>query len=77
MADNQSTIALSHNPEFYKWTKHFNVKFHYQRAVLNAGEIGLQYVLTEEQATDSLTKLLGPMAFVKFCSLLGIEALET
>jgi transposase InsO family protein len=77
MADNQSAIALSRNPEFHKRTKHFNVKFHYQRAVLNAGEIGLQYVPTEEQAADGLTKPLGPTAFAKFCSLLGIEALET
>jgi hypothetical protein len=58
MADNQSAIALSRNPEFHKRTKHFNVKFHYQRAVLNAGEIGLQYVPTEEQAADGLTKPL-------------------
>ncbi|OQD70189.1 hypothetical protein PENANT_c268G05202, partial [Penicillium antarcticum] len=77
MADNQSAIALSRNPEFHKRTKHFNVKFHYQRAVLNAGEIGLQYVPTQEQAADGLTKPLGPTAFAKFCSLLGIEALET
>ncbi|KAI1828722.1 hypothetical protein DTO027I6_10244 [Penicillium roqueforti] len=77
MADNQSAIALSRNPEFHKRTKHFNVKFHYQRAVLNTGEIGLQYVPTEEQAADGLTKPLGPTAFAKFCSLLGIEALET
>ncbi|KAJ6003561.1 hypothetical protein N7522_006253 [Penicillium canescens] len=41
-ADNQSAIALSCNPEFHKRTKHFNVKFHYQRAVLNTGEISLQ-----------------------------------
>ncbi|KAJ5265213.1 uncharacterized protein N7525_007415 [Penicillium rubens] len=44
MADNQSAIALSRNPEFHKRTKHFNIKFHYQRAVLNTGEISLQYV---------------------------------
>jgi hypothetical protein len=77
MADNQSAIALSRNPEFHKRTKHFNVKFHYQRAVLTAGEINLQYVPTEKEAADGLTKPLGPTAFGKFCSLLGIEASET
>lgn len=76
MAD-QSAITLSRNPEFHKRTKHFNVKFHYQRAVLNAGEIGLQYVPTEEQAADGLTKPLGPTAFANFCNLIGIETLET
>lgn len=62
----QSVIALSCNPEFHKRTKHFNVKFHYQRAVLDTGEIGLQYVPTEEQAADDLTKPLGPTSFAKF-----------
>jgi hypothetical protein len=77
MADSQSAIALSRNPEFHKRTKHFNVKFHYQRAVLNTGEIGLQYVPTEEQAADGLTKPLGPTAFAKFCGLVGVNASET
>lgn len=77
VADNQSAIALSRNPEFRKRTKHFNVKFHYQRAVLNTGGISLQYVPTEEQAADGLTKPWGPTAFAKFCCLLGIEAAET
>ncbi|KAJ5598040.1 hypothetical protein N7537_008124 [Penicillium hordei] len=77
MADNQSAIALSRNPEFHKRTKHFNVKFPYQRSVLNAGEINLQYVPTEEQTADGLTKPLGPTAFAKFCSLLGVYASET
>ncbi|CEJ62231.1 hypothetical protein PMG11_10737 [Penicillium brasilianum] len=72
MADNQSAIALSRNPKFHKRTKHFNVKFHYQRAVLNSGEISLEYIPTEEQAADGLTKPLGPSPFIKFCKLLGI-----
>jgi hypothetical protein len=38
---------------------------------------GLQYVPTEEQAPDALTKPLGASAFAKFCSLLGIKAPET
>jgi len=77
MADNQSAIALSRNPEFHKRTKHFNVKFHYQRAALNTGEISLQYVSTTEQAADGFTKPLGPTAFANFCSLLGVETAET
>jgi hypothetical protein len=77
MAYNQSAIALSRNPEFHKRTKHFNVKFHYQRAVLNTDENRLQYVPTEEQAADGVTKPLGPTAFATFCSLLGIEVLKT
>ncbi|CEJ62707.1 hypothetical protein PMG11_11200 [Penicillium brasilianum] len=76
MADNQSAIALSRNPEFHKRTKHFNVKFHYQRAVLNSGEINLEYIPSEEQAADGLTKPLGPSPFITFCKLLGIGTEE-
>jgi hypothetical protein len=73
MADNQSAVALSRDPEFHKRTKHFNVKSYYQRAVLNKEEICLEYVPTEEQAADGLTKPLGPSPFMKFCTLLGID----
>ncbi|OKP15237.1 Copia protein [Penicillium subrubescens] len=76
MANNQSAIALSRNPEFHKRTKHFNVKFHYQRAVLNTGEISLEYVPTAEQAADGLTMPLEPSPFTKFCNLLGIDTEE-
>jgi hypothetical protein len=74
MADNQSAIALSHNPEFHKRTKHFNVKFHYQRAVIDSGEIDLQYIPTDLQAADGLTKPLAPKPFSRFCNLIGIQA---
>ena len=73
MADNQSAIALSRNPESDKQMKHFNVESHYQRDVLNAGEIEFQYIPTEKQVVDGLTKPLGPTAFAKFCSLLGLR----
>jgi hypothetical protein len=47
MADIQSAIALSRNPEFHKQTKHFNFQFHYQRSVLDDEEISIQYIPTE------------------------------
>jgi hypothetical protein len=72
MADNQSAIALSRNPEFHKRTKHFNVKLHYQRSVLDAGEINIQYIPTKQQAADGLTKPLGPKDFASFCQLIGL-----
>jgi len=76
MADNQSAIALSRNPEFHKRTKHFNVKLHYQRAVLDEGEIDIQYIPTRQQAADGLTKPLGPAEFVNFTKLIGMDGHE-
>ena len=74
MADNQSAIALSRNPEFHKRTKHFNVKLHYQRDVLEEGSIDVQYIPTKQQAADGLTKPLGPAEFLKFIQLIGMES---
>ena len=73
MADNQSAIALSRNPEFHKRTKHFNVKFHYQRAVLEKGDIDIRYVPTRLEAADGLTKPLGPAEFFNFTRLIGMD----
>jgi hypothetical protein len=74
MADNQSAIALSRNPEFHKRTKHFNIKLHYQRAVLEDGLIDIQYIPTKQQAADGLTKPLGPSEFLNFLKLIGMDS---
>jgi hypothetical protein len=73
MADNQSAIALSHNPEFHKRTKHFNVKLHYQRSILEQGSIDIRYIPTTLEAADGLTKPLGPTELMNFIRLIGME----
>lgn len=76
MADNQPAITLSRNPELHN-RKHFNEKFHYQWAVLNAGEISNTFLLKNKPLTVSLRPWgLRPAAFAKFYSLLGIEFSE-
>jgi hypothetical protein len=72
-ADNKSAIALSQNPEFHKRTKHFNVKLHYQRAVLETGAIQIGYIPTQEEAADGLTKPLGLSQFKTFLEQLGMQ----
>ena len=52
------------------------MKFDCQRAVLDKGYVSLEYIPTEEQATEGLTKLLRPSLFIKFCNLIGIGADE-
>jgi hypothetical protein len=72
-ADNQSAIALSQNPEFHKRTKHFNVKLHYQRAVLETGNIQIGYIPTQEEAADGFTKPLTSSQFKAFLEQLGMK----
>jgi len=39
--DNQTSIAISHNPVFHGKTKHFEIKFFFLREVQKEGEVSL------------------------------------
>lgn len=41
-ADNQRSISLSKNPEFHKWTKHIEIKWHWIREVVESGQIKIE-----------------------------------
>ena len=56
--DNQGSLSLAKNLEFYQRTKHIAVKYYYIREEVRKGNISLFYVLTEEMAADGLTKAL-------------------
>jgi hypothetical protein len=59
LVDNQSTIALSKNPVFHKRSKHIDLRYHYIRECVDKGRIIIDYIATEEQLVDILTKALG------------------
>ena len=40
-ADNQGSIYLSKNPEFHERTKHIEIKWHWIREVVEAGQISM------------------------------------
>ena len=61
--DNQSTIKLIKNPEFHKRTKHIDVKYHFIREKLADNVFVLEYVPTDSQEADVMTK---PLSFDKF-----------
>ncbi|KAF3634577.1 putative phospholipid-transporting ATPase 1-like [Capsicum annuum] len=56
--DNQSAIAISHNPVFHAKTKHFNIKLFLLREVQKTGDVFLLYCKIEEQLADIFTNLL-------------------
>lgn len=64
--DNQSAIRLVKNPEFHRRTKHIEVRHHFIREKYERGEIGIEYVHTNDQKADLLTK---PMTRCKFRGL--------
>jgi hypothetical protein len=56
--DNQGAVGLSENPILHKRSKHIDIKYHYVRERVSAGDVKLIYITTEEQLADLLTKPL-------------------
>jgi hypothetical protein len=74
--DNQSAIALSKNPVLHHRSKHIDTKFHFIRECVEAGRICLDYVSTQEQLADILTKSLGRARFCELCDKIGVISLK-
>ena len=70
--DNQSCVKLSENPVFHDKSKHIEIKYHYIRDILQRGAVKLQYVVTNEQIADVLTKSLARVKFEYFKERLGV-----
>jgi hypothetical protein len=74
--DNQSGIALSKNPVLHDRSKHIDTKFHYIRKSVEEGRICLDYVSTQEQLADVLTKSLGRARFCELRDKIGVIKLK-
>ena len=70
--DNQSCIKLSENPVFHDKSKHIEIKYQYIRDMVEKGVVKLQYVATDEQVADVLTKPLSKVKFEYFKDKLGV-----
>ncbi|KYM94367.1 Copia protein [Cyphomyrmex costatus] len=54
--DNASAIKLMKNPGFHKRSKHIDVRFHYVRERVQEQQLKIEYIPSEEQVADILTK---------------------
>jgi hypothetical protein len=72
LCDNQSCIKMTENPVFYDKSKHIEIRYHYIHDMVQRGAIKLQYVSTDEQVADVLTKPLSQVKFEHFQDKLGI-----
>jgi len=71
--DNQSAIKLIKNPEFHKRTKHIDVRYYFVRELYEEGKIGVEYVATQEQLADIMTKPLAKGPFQELRGKLGFK----
>ena len=58
-SDNQSAICVAKNPILSQRTKHIDIKYHFIRDKINDGTIKVDYVPTNKNNADCLTKSLG------------------
>uniref|UniRef100_A0A1Y1N3K4 Reverse transcriptase Ty1/copia-type domain-containing protein n=2 Tax=Photinus pyralis TaxID=7054 RepID=A0A1Y1N3K4_PHOPY len=70
--DNQSAIKLVKNPIFHKRTKHIDVRYHFIKEKFQNGDIKIEYVRSEDQLADILTKPLVSVKFNKLRTKLGM-----
>lgn len=64
LEDNQSCIAVAKNPVQQGRIRHVNIKFHYVRECVVAGETLVSYVPTADNVADMFTKALGENTFM-------------
>ena len=64
--DNTSVISISKNPVPHSMTKHIEIRHHFSRDHAQKGDITLEFVRTEDQLVDILTKPLNEEQFVNF-----------
>jgi len=70
--DNQSSITLVHNPEFHDRMKHIDIRHHFLREKVENNEISLEYLPTNEQPADLLTKGLTCNKHETFTQKIGL-----
>ena len=73
MQDNQSTIAISNNPQFHERTKHIDIRHHYLRDRIEAGDVALQYCPSERMVADIFTKALDKGKFEELRHKLSVQ----
>ena len=61
---------------FHDKSKHIEIKYHYIRDIVHRGAVKLQYVATNEQIADVLTKPLARLKFKYFRERLGVLQIE-
>jgi hypothetical protein len=69
-------MRLAVNPEFHSRTKHVDVKFHFLREQVVLRTIDIQYLPTQQQIADIMTKALTPDQFRHLRDLLTLTTMH-
>ena len=76
MVDNQPAIALAKNPVLHDRSKHIDIKFHFLRDCVDGGQIVIEFVETDRQLADILTKSLRCLRFMERRKMIGMDEVK-
>jgi hypothetical protein len=65
-------MKLTENHVFHDRSKHIEIKYHYIRDMVQRGAVELQYISTDEQIANILTKPLSRVKYEYFRDKLGV-----
>jgi hypothetical protein len=70
--DNKSAISLIRNPVLNDRSRHIDTRYHLIRDYEANGQIKVQFIRTDEQLGDILTKSLSRVRFQELCTKIGL-----
>ena len=68
--DNAAARKIANNATAIKRTKHIDIRHHFIREHVENGLIDIKAVSSSEQRADFMTKVLGKVAFKRFCDII-------
>lgn len=71
--DNISSIRLIRNPEFFKRSKHIDVKYKFICEKFERGQVNFEHVRSEDNIADICTKNLPKGIFLRLRKLIGLK----
>jgi len=73
LCDNTSAINISKNPVLHSRTKHIELRYHFLRELVESNVLQLEYISTENQLADILTKPLDQKRFLHLRKAIGMN----
>ena len=70
--DNTSAINISKNPVQHSMTKHIQIRYHFIRELVEDKTLNLEYISTENQLADIMTKTLDVKRYVFLKNSIGL-----